>query len=430
MLTLGSVQEARQRISGRVHHTPLAYQSTLSQLLKIPLYLKLENLQKTGAFKLRGALNKLLQIQSKGNVPGVVAASAGNHAQGVAWAARELGIRSLIVMPRGAAVSKVAATKSYGAEVLLEGDTYDDAHLVALDYARREGLTLIPAFDDEAVAAGQGTLGLEILDALPESGTIVVPVGGGGLIAGLAVAVKELRPDIRVIGVEAMGADSFYRSLNSADASRVTLSTVNTIADGIAVKSPGHYTYPIVQQYVDEMVTVTDDEIAGAILMFMERLKLVVEGAGAASLAALLAGRVTLDSERPVVAIVSGGNIDVDMIARIIERGLVRSGRRLQLRVQLPDRPGALHAFTGVIAKTQANILGIEHDRTGAAIPIGKTEVILSVAVHDTAHGDLLINHLTEAGYVVVAPSHEKRQTTTLEPETAGYLGTSFGLFG
>lgn len=411
MVTKKTVLQAQQRLVGRVHLTPLEHQSTLSETLGAPLYLKLENLQKTGSFKLRGALNKLSQLTPEQREAGVVAASAGNHAQGVAWAARELGMRALIVMPEGAAASKVAATKAYGAEVLLKGESFDDAAHVAQEAAAEQGMTLIPAFDDEAIIAGQGTIGLEILDQLPDVGTVVVPIGGGGLIAGIAAAIKETRPSVRVIGVEAEGADAFHQSFESPDGQPVSLETVNTIADGIAVKTPGRLTYPIVRKYVDDVVVVRDDEIAWVILLFMERLKLVVEGAGAASVAALMAGRIPPNGDKPTVAVVSGGNIDVDVIARIIERGLVRTGRRLQLRVNLPDRPGALHRFSGLIARNQANILGIDHDRTSVRVPIGTTEVILSVAVHDAAHGEQLIANLTAAGYDVTSDWDPSRLT-------------------
>jgi len=419
MITRNTIVQAQQRIAGRVHLTPLEHQYTLSEALGAPLYVKLENLQKTGSFKLRGALNKLGQLTPEQRAAGVVAASAGNHAQGVAWAARELGMRALIVMPEGAAASKVAATKAYGAEVLLKGETFDDAAQVAAEAAAEQGLTLIPAFDDEAIIAGQGTIGLEILEQLPDVGTVVVPVGGGGLISGIAIAIKEARPEVRVIGVEAEGADAFSQSLASPNGQPVTLKSVNTIADGIALKAPGRLTYPIVRQYVDDIVVVRDDEIAGVILLFMERLKLVVEGAGAASVAALLSGRVAPSGDKPTVAVVSGGNIDVDVIARIIERGLVRTGRRMQLRVNLPDRPGALHRFSGVIARSQANILGIEHDRTSVRVPIGTTEVILSIAVHDAAHGERVIANLTEAGYEV---------TSDWDPSQRSMFGPSWNL--
>lgn len=413
MVTLADIEAAHRRVTGRVHETPLMHQSTLSEVLGVPLYLKLENLQKTGSFKLRGALNKLHLLSPDERAAGVAAASAGNHAQGVAWAARALGSRALIVMPEGAASSKVAATKAYGAEVLLAGESFDDALEIALDEAARRGMTFIPAFDDPAVVAGQGTIGVEIAAALPEVHTVVVPLGGGGLAAGIAVALKALQPSIRIVGVEAEGAAAFARSIASGNSEPVALPTVNTIADGIAVKRPGTITYPLVNRFVDEVVTVADDHIAATILLFMERLKLVVEGAGAASVAALLAGRIALDEEGPVVAVVSGGNIDVDMIARIIERGLVRSGRRLELRVNLPDRPGALHAFSGVIARNQANILGIEHDRTSVRVPIGTTEVILSVTVHDGDHGRRLIAALREAGYDVSADIDEPLREVT-----------------
>lgn len=400
-LTLDEINVANRRVRGHIHDTPLSYQSTLSDLIGAPLYFKLENMQKTGSFKLRGALNKLGLLQEEGKMETVVAASAGNHAQGVAWAARELGFKSLIVMPKGAAVSKVAATKSYGAQVLLQGDTFDDAHEIALKLAGEKDMTFIPAFDDVAVAAGQGTLGLELVDELPNVGTVIVPIGGGGLIAGMLVAIKEKRPGVRVVGVEAQGAASFHESLKSTHGSRTTLDEVQTIADGIAVKAPGDLTYPVVKRYVDDVVCVSDDEIAGAILYFMERLKLVVEGAGAVGLAALLAGRIDRIGPDPVIGVVSGGNIDVDVIARIIEKGLVRSGRRLQLRVLLPDRPGALHGFSGIIADMQANILGIDHDRSSTRVPMGRTEVILSVAVHDVAHGRRLVDRLEVSGYKV-----------------------------
>ncbi len=399
MLDPEVIRAAAQRLAGRVHRTPLERQATFSARVGVPVYLKLENLQKTGSFKLRGALNKILQLSPEQRQAGVVAASAGNHAQGVAYAARELGVRALIVMPQGAPTSKVAATREYGAEVVLAGESYDEAFEVALELANRRGLHLIHAFDDEAVMAGQGTVALEILDELPDVATVVVPVGGGGLMAGMAVALKAERPEIRLVGVQAEGADAVVQALARPLQPPSPPPAPGTIADGIAVKRPGRLTLPILAQYVDELVTVSDDEIASTILTFMERMKLVVEGAGAAAVAALLARKATVRG--PAVAVVSGGNIDVDMIARIIERGLVRTGRRLRLLIRLADRPGALHRLTGVVAAGHGNILGIEHDRTNVQAPIGTTEVTLWVAVRDEGHGEELVARLRAAGYQV-----------------------------
>lgn len=396
------IEAAAARLQPLIRRTPLERQATLSQLTGEEVYVKLENFQKTGSFKIRGAFNKILRLNEAERRRGVIAASAGNHAQGVAYAAQRAGLRALIVMPRGAAVSKVAATKEYGAEVVLVGDTYDDASAHAQGLAAERGLTFIHAFDDPAVIAGQGTIGLEILADLPDVDVIVVPVGGGGLISGIALAARAAAGAsgrrVRVIGVQAAGAPSMARS--QAGGRPITLDDVHTIADGIAVKRPGGLTYSIVRQTVDELVTVDDEAIAAAILLFVERLKLVVEGAGAAAAAAVLSGKVRAPGQR-VAVVASGGNIDVDMIARIIDRGLVAAFRRLRLRVGLSDRPGSLHRLTGVIAAADGNILGIEHDRTNTGVPIGATEVTLSLAVQNKSHGEALIRALEESGYGV-----------------------------
>jgi threonine dehydratase len=361
-----------------------------------PIYLKLENLQKTGSFKIRGAINNLSSLTLEERRRGVIAASAGNHAQGVASAAQQLGIRATILMPEATPITKVEATTFAGAEVILQGETFDDAMRVARSLAAERGLTMIHPFDDPAVMAGQGTIGLEMVQQLPELGTVVVPVGGGGLISGIAVALKSLRPTLRVVGVE---ADQAASAVLSRQAGQVTeLAAIKTIADGIAVKRVGDLTFTLMEQYVDELVTVSDEDIAAAILICMERIRVVVEAAGAASVAALMSHKVKLEGMCTGV-VVSGGNIDVQMVAKIIEKGLVRTNRLLRLTVQLLDMPGALGRLSTLLGQLRANILQISHDRLTSDLPLDRAVVDISLDTRNREHQQEIMQALDQAGY-------------------------------
>jgi threonine dehydratase len=396
MLTLKDIEAARQTIGDAISLTPCQQSGFLSRLTGAQVYLKLENLQNTGSFKIRGALNKLSALSPEERRGGVIAASAGNHAQGVARAALQLGIHATILMPEATPITKVEATKVAGAEVILQGETFDDAMSVARSLAAERGLTMIHPFDDPAVIAGQGTIGLEMLQQVPELGAVVVPVGGGGLISGIAVALKSLRPSIRVIGVE---SDQAASAVLSRQAGRVMeLGTVKTIADGIAVKRAGELTFAIMQQYVDDLVTVSDEDIAAAILLYMERIRVVVEGAGAASLAALVGRKVQLDGVCTGV-VVSGGNIDVQMVAKIIEKGLVRTNRLLRLTVQLLDVPGALGRLSTLLGQLRANILQISHDRLTSDLPLDRAIVDISLDTRNREHQEEVMQALDRAGY-------------------------------
>jgi threonine dehydratase len=396
MLTLQQIQAAQQTIGRAVDLTPCKYSGFLSRLTSAPIYLKLENLQKTGSFKIRGAINKLSSLTPEERRRGVIAASAGNHAQGVASAAQQLGIQATILMPEATPITKVEATSFAGAEVILQGETFDDAMRVARSLAAERGLTMIHPFDDPAVIAGQGTIGLEMLQQLPELGAVVVPVGGGGLICGIAVALKSLRPTLRVIGVEAEHAAS---AMLSRRAGQVTeLDAIKTIADGIAVKRVGDLTFPLMEQYVDELVTVSDEDMAAAILICMERIRVVVEAAGAASVAALVSQKIRLDGVCTGV-VVSGGNIDVQMVAKIIEKGLVRTDRLLRITVQLLDRPGALGHLSTLLGQLRANILQISHDRLTSDLPLDRAVVDISLDTRNHEHQQKILQALDKAGY-------------------------------
>ena len=396
MLTLKDIEAARQTIGDAISLTPCQYSGFLSRLTGAQVYLKLENLQNTGSFKIRGALHKLSTLSPEEQRGGVIAASAGNHAQGVARAALQLGIRATILMPEATPITKVEATKFAGAEVILQGETFDDAMSMARTLAAERGLTMIHPFDDPAVIAGQGTIGLEMLQQLPELGAVVVPVGGGGLISGIAVALKSLRPTIRIIGVEADQAASAVRSRQAGQV--VALDAIKTIADGIAVKRVGDLTFALMQQYVDDLVTVSDEDIAAAILIYMERIRVVAEGAGAASLAALVSHKVKLDGVCTGV-VVSGGNIDVQMMAKIIEKGLVRTNRLLRITVQLLDVPGALGRLSTLLGQLRANILQISHDRLTSDLPLDRAIVDISLDTRNREHQDEVMQALDQAGY-------------------------------
>ncbi len=360
------------------------------------VYLKTENLQVTGSFKVRGAYNKMCRLTEEEKAKGVVACSAGNHSQGVALAAAKAGISAIICIPEGAPISKVEATKGYGAEVVLVPGIYDDAYERALQIADETGRTLIHPFDDDDVIAGQGTIGLEILRQLDDVDTVVVPVGGGGLISGVAFAVKTLKPECKVYGVQAAGAASMKNALEKGK--REALERVSTIADGIAVKMPGTKTFEYCQQYVDEIVTVSDDEVASAILSLMEQQKLVAEGAGAVSVAAVMAGKVDA-SKGKTVCLVSGGNIDVTILSRVITRGLIKQSRFVEILVEVFDRPSQLSIISTLIAKNGGNISYVEHDRKNDNIDLQHCLVRFGLEVRNREHINTLINAIRDLGY-------------------------------
>lgn len=382
-LDLSHIEAARTRIADAVAVSPCARSRTLSALLGVDLFLKLENVHVTGSFKERGARNKLLQLTHAEKFAGVITASAGNHAQGVAFHAEQLGIRATIVMPVTTPLVKVSATRGFGAEVILFGEGYDDAASHARLLCTQRALTYVHPFDDDAVIAGQGTIGLELLDQVPRLDAVVVPIGGGGLIAGVSLALKSVNPKIQIYGVETTAVPRMTRAL----ASRVPIvvEAHKTIADGIAARCVAQRTLNIAMRHVDAVALVDDEEIAAAILMLIEREKTVAEGAGAASLAAIMCKRFPLDGKR-VVALISGGNIDVNMISRIIDRGLSKSGRLMRVRVIIGDVPGSLASLLMVIAGQNANVLGVQHDRITTRAPIGQTTVELMLEVRGPDH--------------------------------------------
>ena len=395
-VTLASIQEARARIGDATYVSPCQQSHDLSALAGLPLHLKLENLQRTGSFKERGALNKLLTLSHAERERGVITASAGNHAQGVAFHASARGIRAQIVMPLATPQIKVAATRGFGAEVILHGANYDEAYEEALRRCREKGRTFIHPFDDAEVISGQGVIGLELLEQVPDIEAVVVPIGGGGLIGGVACALKETNPNIRVVGVEPEKLPSMLRAREAGHP--VTIDAQATIADGIAVRRAGDLTLPLVSRYVDEIVTVDDEEIASAILISLETEKTLAEGAGAAALAAVLRTKTDLRPRRTVV-LVSGGNIDVTLLARIIERGLVKDGRLLRLRVYLQDRPGALQSLTQILARQRANITETLHNRAYYGVSLNETVIDVTLETRGATHITAISHALREAGF-------------------------------
>jgi len=397
--TLDDIEKARETIAGVARVTPMETSQFLAEVLGSPVHLKCENLQRTGAYKLRGAYNRLSALTEEQRAAGVVAASAGNHAQGVALAARELGIPATIFTPVGVALPKLQATRHYGAEVVLRGHSVEEALSAAKDFAAHTGAVFIPPFDHPAVIAGQGTVGLEIVDQVPDVDTVVVPIGGGGVISGIAIAVKGLAErlgrTIRVIGVQAENAAAYPDSLDAGEP--VTITTTPTIADGIAVARPGDMNFPIIRDLVDEIVTVSDDDVARALLVLLERAKLVVEAAGAVGVAAIMAGSVR-DTGRTVV-LLSGGNIDPLMMERIITRGLVAASRYIGIRIMLPDRPGQLARVAQVISDAGANVVEVLHTRHGQGLVISEVALDLSIEARGPDHADEVIQRLHEAGF-------------------------------
>jgi threonine dehydratase len=398
MLELADILAARKRLEGAIYATPCAYSKTLSELAGVSAYVKLENLQMTGSFKERGAANLLLQLDARERARGVAAASAGNHGLAVAYHAERLGIAAVIVMPEWAPLIKVTSARRHGAEVILAGANYDEAYGLACQIAAERGLVFVHPFDDDRVVAGQGTLGLELLEQRPEVEAVVVPVGGGGLAGGVGLAIKASRPDVRVIGVQAEALAAMKQAL--AAGARTTLPPASTIADGIAVRQVGEITLALAARYLDEIVTVTEEELANAILLLLEIEKTVVEGAGAAPLAALLNRKLGLDG-RNVVLVLSGGNIDVTMISRIIDRGLVKDARLVRLSVVLRDQPGALARLAALVGEARANILHIEHERAFSRAAIGESRVELTLETSGREQIETVKQHLLDAGYRV-----------------------------
>lgn len=396
MLTIEKIFHAREVLKEAAVETDVLRASKI--FCDNQIYLKTENLQNTGSFKLRGAYYKISQLSDEEKKRGVIACSAGNHAQGVALAATKNGIKSIICLPEGAPISKVVATKGYGAEVCMVKGVYDDAYQKAIELRDKYGYTLIHPFDDEDVIAGQGTIALEILDQMPDVEAIVVPVGGGGLISGVAYAVKQLKSKVKVYGVQAAGAASMYESIKQGH--RITLPGVNTVADGIAVKQPGELTFDICQKYVDEMITVTEDEIASAILMLMERKKMVAEGAGAVAVAAALANKLPIKNKK-VCCLVSGGNIDVNKLNRVIVRGLVNSGRRVTLTMEVQDKPGQFSEVTRVLGDNGANLISAYHERTGFA-NFNVCHIKVEIETKDFEHVETIKKNLEEHGFDVI----------------------------
>ena len=401
MLTFADVERAQARIFGRVRRTPLSESAALSRLTGCQVHLKLENLQFTGSFKERGAAARLLLLSDAERSRGVITASAGNHAQAVALHASRLGVVATVVMPEATPLVKVQATESHGARVLLHGSGYDDAAAHAAQVAVELGAIYVHPFDDVDVMAGQGTIGLELLEQLSDFDAVIVPVGGGGLIAGIATVLREKRPDIRIIGVESRTFPGMRRALESETPTSLPPTALpggKTIADGIAVRRVGQLTRQVVRARVDEIVLVDEEEIAEAILLLLERERTVAEGAGAVGLAALLHRDLGLGGRR-VVVVISGGNIDVNLVSRVIERGLVKSGRLCRLHVTAPDISGTLHGIPGAVAAARANIVSIEHDRAFSGVELGQTRVELVIETNGAEHIAAVEAELTRAGF-------------------------------
>ncbi len=399
MLQLTDIQQAAKLLGNIAVNTPLLKDQTASRELGATIFVKAECLQRSGSFKIRGAYNKISQLTDEEKALGIIAASAGNHAQGVALAGQMHGIHTIIVMPEYAPLTKVNATRSLGAEVILFGHSFDDAAAKAEELREADGYTLVHAFNDEKVMAGQGTIGLEILRDLPDVSIVVVPIGGGGIIAGIATAIKALKPTVKIIGVQAEGCSSIKPSLQAGQP--MTAQTAQTIADGIAVKRPGALTLPIIKNLVDDVIEVSDDDIARGIAHCVQNTHLVVEGAGAAGIAALLAEKVNLKTDDVVCTVLCGGNIDGNLLSRVIEQVMVRQGRYVLLKLAVIDRPGALSRLISLIAEQGANVIDVFHRRALWLAPLGKVGVELVLEVRDSHHSQQVMETLTSAGYHV-----------------------------
>jgi threonine dehydratase len=398
-LGIDDVRAARERVGARVRKTPLLPAGELSRRVGARTLLKAENLQLTGSFKVRGAFNRLSQLSDAERAAGVVAASAGNHAQGLAFAARALGVEATAVMPAGAPLAKIAAVKQYGGEVVLNEGSYDEAKHAADELSRGAGKVLVHAFDDPQVVAGQGTAGLEIVDELPGVRLVVVPLGGGGLATGIAMAVKSLVPEARVVGVQAEACAPYIDSL--AEHRPIGARSANTICDGIAVKQPGELTLPLVERWIDEVVTVSDDEVAQAMVLLLERSKLVVEGAGAVGVAALMQGKVRAPADGEVCAVLSGGNVDASLLAECIRLGETAAGRRIVLTTVVPDRPGSLSTLLRIVAEHGGNVVDVEHLREGMDLHLRETAIHLVLQTNGSDHDGEILEAVKTEGFSV-----------------------------
>ncbi|MBF6600671.1 MAG: threonine ammonia-lyase [Dehalococcoidia bacterium] len=396
-VTIADILAARAQLDGQARRTPLLRSTALSTVCAADVWLKAENLQRAGSFKVRGAINRIAALTAGERARGVIAASAGNHAQGVAVAARAYGVAATIVMPRTTPLAKVEATRAYGADVVLDGDSYDAARELAQRLADERGLVPIPAYDDPLIVAGQGTVGLEIVDDLPEVETALVPLGGGGLAGGIAVAVKARRPRARVVGVQVAAATGVVRALAAGRPTSIACGP--TIADGIAVGGPGPVTFPLLQRYLDDVLVVDEDAVAQAMVLLLERAKLVVEGAGAVGVAALLAGKLDVGGQR-VAVVLSGGNVDINMLARVVEHGLMQAGRYFSLTVGVDDKPGQLALLAQLLSGVGANVLSVAHHRFGIALPVGRVQVVLLLEVRDAEHAGEVRRALEAVGFV------------------------------
>ena len=396
---LSDIQDAQQILQNIIIPTPILADSKLSRELGAETHLKAESLQIGGSFKIRGAYNKIHRLTTEEKQRGVIAASAGNHAQGVALAARFHDVKATIVLPEFAPLTKITATKNYGAEVVMHGKTFDEAFNYSKKLQEEHGFIYVHAFDDEKIIAGQGTIGLEIARDLPQVSVIVVPIGGGGMISGIAIAAKNLLPNVRIVGVQAANCAPMKKSVEAGE--QVEVKALETIADGIAIKHPGKITLPIISELVEEIVEVTEEEIARAIFFCIQNNRLVVEGAGAAGLAALLAGKVELDSEDTVCAVLCGGNIDPNLLTRVLEQVLVREGRYIMLKLLVVDRPGRLSRLLDHVAESGANVIEIFHKRAMWLAPLGKTGIEMLLEVRDERHGREIVRHLEDSGYHV-----------------------------
>lgn len=398
MIKYSDIIAAQSTLDGIIKVTSLMPSKSFSQMSGANMFLKLENLQTTGAFKVRGAYNKIANLPKEEAKNGIVAASAGNHAQGVAFSSTRLGLKSTIFMPVFTPPLKVIATKSYGAEVVLSGDTFDDAFAASQEFCTEHKATYIHPFNDPMVIAGQGTIGLEIYSQLSKVDAVVVPIGGGGLIAGIALAIKNINPKIKVIGVQAAGAPSMVQSI--AEKKIITLPTVHTIADGIAVKTPGAMTFDIINKYVDELVTVTDTEIAHTAYLLLQRCKILAEPAGVTSVAAVLFNKSDFAGKN-VVSVVSGGNINMQLLEQIVEKGMMEEGLRATLQITMPDQSGELKKLLDILQSMKANVVNILHERSNVSIPIGYVLVNISFGLQDKSHLDIIVDKIKESGLTV-----------------------------
>ncbi len=397
MLDLKSIQKAYERVSNVVHRTPFSYAPILSQMSGYEVYLKKENLQRTGAFKLRGAFNKIASLIEAGDRGGVVASSAGNHAQGVAFSAKHFGIEATIVMPESTPLTKVMGVKEFGANVILHGSNYDEAYAYAVKFGEENNYTFVHPFEDDEVMSGQGTVTLDMFEEIADLDALVVPVGGGGLISGMSVASKALKPECKIIGISAEGAPAMKQSYDAKKA--IDTTSVRTIADGIAVRDTSPITLEYILKNVDVFGTVGEDEIAAAILFLLEKQKVLVEGAGAVGVAALLHGKIDLPKGSKVAIVLSGGNIDVTMLSLIIEKGLMKSARKMKLLVTLVDKPGALQALTEILSEIGANIVQIGYDRTSTDLEFGDAHVSVSLETKGVEHQAQIREQLKEGGF-------------------------------